>query len=92
MSRIFSSLACIILAASLFGCKAKFVADDAHPFVRAYTSGVISIMSPVRVVLTDDAMKTPLLFGQLALEKFVKIAIDNKNGEILYTCQDSNLK
>jgi len=53
-----SLLACIVVAASLSGCKSKFKADDEHPFVVAHTSGIISIMSPVRVVLTDDAMKT----------------------------------
>ena len=59
MSKInLSMLACIIVAASLFGCKSKFEADADHPLVVAYTSGVISIQSPVRIALTDDAMKT----------------------------------
>jgi len=59
MSKIkfFPLLACILLAASLSSCKSKFEADDDHPLIVAYTSGVISIQSPVRVVLTDDAMK-----------------------------------
>jgi uncharacterized protein YfaS (alpha-2-macroglobulin family) len=45
------------VAASFSGCKPKAGADTEHPLVVAYTSGIISILSPVRVALTDDAMK-----------------------------------
>lgn len=48
---------CLILAAGLPGCKSTQSADTEHPLVVAYTSGIISILSPVRIVLTDDAMK-----------------------------------
>ena len=58
MSKIkLSLLACLILAVSLSGCKSKAEADADHPLVVAYTSGVISVMSPVRVALTNDAVK-----------------------------------
>jgi uncharacterized protein YfaS (alpha-2-macroglobulin family) len=49
---------CMAVFAGFSGCKQKHVADADHPLIVAYTSGVISILSPVRVVLADDAMET----------------------------------
>ncbi len=54
-------LAFIILATGFYGCKnsgQEHVSDPEHPMIVAYTSGIISILSPVRVALTNDAMKT----------------------------------
>ena len=48
---------CILIASSLLGCKSKFKVDDWHPLVVAHTSGTVSVTSPVRVVLTNDALR-----------------------------------
>ena len=56
-------LACALFAASFFGCKSGAGDDAEHPFIVAYTSGVISIQSPVRVVFMNDAMKTAPMPG-----------------------------
>ena len=52
-----SVAACLFLAASFSACKPKSEADVEHPLIAAYTSGTISIQSPVRVVFMNDAMK-----------------------------------
>ncbi len=58
--RTYSAIAFVslILLTVISGCKPKAQADTEHPMVVAYTSGIISILSPVRVVLTDDATGT----------------------------------
>ncbi|MDR2848732.1 MAG: hypothetical protein LBV39_06460, partial [Bacteroidales bacterium] len=37
------------------GCHSTVHPDESHPCIVAYTSGIVSILSPVRIVLTDDA-------------------------------------
>jgi uncharacterized protein YfaS (alpha-2-macroglobulin family) len=54
---MFSLLTLLVAAAGFSGCKSARSADTEHPLVVAYTSGIVSILSPIRIVLTDDAMK-----------------------------------
>ena len=50
-------LAILVIAAGFTGCKSKTDSEaEDHPLIVAYTSGIISILSPIRIVLTDDAM------------------------------------
>ncbi|MDR2036813.1 MAG: hypothetical protein LBQ60_02700 [Bacteroidales bacterium] len=64
-SHLFTVLAGLLILSGFSGCKPKSQADtEEHPLVVAYTSGVISILTPIRVVLTDDAMETPPQIGE----------------------------
>ncbi len=49
------ALASLVVLAGISGCKSTTKPDEDHPLIVAYTSGIISILSPIRVVLTDDA-------------------------------------
>ncbi|MDR1865305.1 MAG: hypothetical protein LBR08_07010 [Bacteroidales bacterium] len=48
-------LAGFALLSGLSGCRSKQEIDTEHPAIVAYTFGTVSILSPVRVVLVDDA-------------------------------------
>ncbi|MDR3094581.1 MAG: hypothetical protein LBU62_08090 [Bacteroidales bacterium] len=39
---------------ALFGCHPKVQPDESHPSIVAYTSGTVSILSPVRIVLVTN--------------------------------------
>jgi hypothetical protein len=71
---LLSVLACLAVGASFFSCKSKGEVDSEHPLVVAYTSGVISIQSPVRVALTNDAVKDGIQPGDAVADDVFKFS------------------
>ncbi|MDR1672098.1 MAG: hypothetical protein LBS09_01335 [Bacteroidales bacterium] len=62
ISILFLLAGCVLFA----GCSGGNQVDTEHPAIVAYTSGIVSTLSPVRVVLTDDVSRTSSLVGEPA--------------------------
>ena len=79
-------LTCLILTASFSSCKSKTATDADHPLMVAYTSGVISILSPVRVALTDDDARENRMPGNVAPNDVFKFSpsVAGKAGYLLW--------